>query len=41
MNDKFTIEYDKQKIILNNIDQLLLDTYDKLIEFKNLENMIR
>ena len=38
MNNKFTVKYGDQKITLDNIDQLLLDTGDKLIKFSEFKN---
>ena len=37
MNNKFTVKYGDQKITLDNIDQLLLDTGDKLIKFSEFK----
>ena len=37
VNNKFTVKYGEQKIALDNIDQLLLDTGDKLIKFSELK----
>lgn len=37
INDKFTVKYGDQKITLDNIDQLLLDTGDKLIKFSEFK----
>ena len=39
MNNKFTVKYGEQKITLDNIDQLLLDTGDNLVKFSELKEM--
>jgi hypothetical protein len=37
LNNRFTVKYGGQKITLDGIDQLLLDTGDKLIKFSELK----
>ena len=37
VNNKFTVKYYDQKITLDNIDQLLLDTGDELIKFSEFK----
>ena len=37
VNNKFTVKYGDQKIILDNIDQLLLDTGEELIKFSSAD----
>lgn len=38
VNNKFTIEYDGQKITLDNIDNVMLDTGDKLIKLSSFKD---